>query len=231
MNSGITECMQADIYPLNQNSNRIYELRQHALIGVSPFNSYFGESNLIKLINWGLMTFEKIVVFIPNHLSIFTLLALGYTEKETAYKVRRQDSYLHNKVIRAFKALGFEEPKAKEMILTFSQISSNENYKKIYRKCLEQFDQCESFRNGCVQTSSWILENNSKIKNQEKLNFDIAVKYFLNELPFFLDTPSILNVPSSLFIYHEIPKYLELLYSSNDFISPEQGFLKVKFSS
>jgi cyclo(L-tyrosyl-L-tyrosyl) synthase len=228
----IDRALQADsfpveIQPINEKSYRIYNLKNHALIGVSPFNSYFNEPNLIKLIEWALSTFENTTIFIPDQLSTFTLLALGYSEKRAAYKVHRQDTYLNNKVIRAFKAIGFEQISAEKMIKSFTEISENNQYKKIYEECLAQFDQCEKFRNGCMSTSSWILQSYSKHHKIESAETNVAVKYFLKELPLFLDTPSILNVESSLFVYHKIPFFLQSLYLSNTFISNDQGFLRV----
>jgi len=219
-----------EIFPVSKNSNEIYALKQHGLLGVSPFNSYFTESNLLKLFDWALNMFEKITIFIPDKLSMFNLMALGYTEKEAAYKTLRQDRYLQNKVIRTLKKLGFNEHNARELIITFTQLSSNEDYIKIYRDCLIRFEKYTDFRNGCLTTSSWILEKNTKIANLKEKNIKMAVQYFLREIPLFLDTPTILNVKSSLFIYHQIPKYLEYLYLNRGMVSSRQGFLTIKFN-
>lgn len=218
-----------EISPAGQNSSEIYKIRQHALIGVSPFNGYFTEPNLLKLIDWSLNVFEKITIFIPDKLSIFTLRAIGYTPEEAEYKTRKQDNYLQNKVLRVLKNLGFDEHKARELIVTSTDLSSNENYQNIYNDCLVKFDTCDDFRNGCLSTSSWILENKAKLDRLGEKELKVAVQYFLREFPLFLDTPKILNVATSTFIYHDLPKYLEFLYFNRVMISSKQGFLKVKF--
>lgn len=227
------KCLYApiEIFPVGKGSNEIYNLKQHALIGVSPFNSYFTEQNLMQLIDWSLSIFEKITIFIPDTLSIFTLMALGYTKEEAEYKTRRQDNYLKNKVIRALKNLGHDENMAIELMINFTELSSNKNYQDIYNNCLIKFETCAEFKNGCLSTSSWILENSQKSAGVGEKELEIAVQYFLREFPLFLDTPTILNVKSSLFIYHKIPKYLEFLYLNEQMISPKQGYLKINFNN
>lgn len=39
---------------LEKHSASIYQKREHVVIGVSPFNSFFSEENLISLFRWGL---------------------------------------------------------------------------------------------------------------------------------------------------------------------------------
>ena len=220
-----------DIFPISDNSREIYNLKQHGLIGVSPFNGYFNESILMKLISFSIKTFNKINIFVPDTLSVFTLMALGYTKKESEYKTQRQDRYLQNKVIRVLQKLGFDEYKAKEMIITFTCLSSNKDYRNIFNDCLNKFRDCQDFRAGCLSTSTWVLGNNLRTTILEDNRDVIAVEYFLRELPLFLDTPKILNVETSVFIYHKPPLYLEYLYLNNLIVSSKQGFLKINFNN
>jgi cyclo(L-tyrosyl-L-tyrosyl) synthase len=63
----------------------------------------------------------------------------------------------------------------------------------------------------------------------------IAVKYFIAELPIYLNTPEILNVSSSLYIYKDLPpEFLMKIYNNeNQFfshVSLKQGCLAVDFT-
>lgn len=70
------------------------------------------------------------------------------------------------------------------------------------------------------------------MKNIVYLNMSIGVNFFLKELPLLIDSAKILNVDTSLFIYHSIPEGFRELYSKNLFniVSKDQGFLCVSFN-
>ena len=74
--------------------------------------------------------------------------------------------------------------------------------------------------------SSWVLSTHAK-SYETLLNNDtkeIAVQYFLQELPVFLRAPEILHVPSCLFVYHTIPCFLKEIYDHYQLSSQSQGF-------
>ena len=214
---------------INARSSELFELREHALIGVSPFNSYFVESTLVKVIKWVLNNFKKMTIFIPDTLSFFTLLALGYDKEKAAYKTRRQDGYLKNKVVRALKIIGFNQSDTEKIILTFSQVHHNEHYQILYNRLIRYFEADAHFKYICFAMSDWILSKHlsTNIVNQQEL--DIAVWYFLYELPILVDSPTVLSVPSSIFIYHITPNSLKKLYLLDKVINLNQGFLELKF--
>lgn len=213
------------VIPVDNRSQSIYEQKEHAFIGISPFSGYFTIERITKLINWGMNNFENITVFIPDKISSFTLQGKGYSEKDAVRKTKSQDKRLKNKVIRSFEELGIRKRDAENNILTFTEISNNPRYIEIYENCLKLFETDTSFKLGCLGTSKEILSNNEDINNEEKLN--IAVKYFLHEFPLFINTPFILDIPSSLIVYHAPPIFVEHLYQSRTLVPPNQGFLKV----
>jgi cyclo(L-tyrosyl-L-tyrosyl) synthase len=104
---------------VNSESEELFFLKEPALIGISPFNSYYSEENLKKLFSWGLSTFKRkrISIFIPDGISIYTLHAMGYPKERAEKKTRSQDRYLKNKVIRALAANNISEAEANNMIV------------------------------------------------------------------------------------------------------------------
>lgn len=211
--------------PVDDRSRVIYEQKEHAFIGISPFNSYFTTDRISKLINWGMNNFKNITVFIPDEISSFTLQGKGYSEKDATRKTKEQDRHLKNKVMRSFESLGIRKIDAEGKTLTFSQLSKNPRYIEIFEDCLKQFERDASFKSGCLSISKEMLSNNEDVNNEEKLN--IAVKYLLHELPFFINPASILEIPSSLIVYHATPSFLEHLYQNRILVPPNQGLLKV----
>ena len=95
--------------------------------------------------------------------------------------------------------------------------------------CYSLYQQDAAFRLECDQCTGWVL-NGHTIKDLHKSNHNIAVHYILNEMPLFMDTPSILGVESSLFVYHQTPEFINFLYTnsiSSELIASNQGFIEL----
>ncbi|MGI4852200.1 MAG: tRNA-dependent cyclodipeptide synthase [Janthinobacterium lividum] len=217
------QCMSHDTI----SDQRVF-LGDHVLIGVSPFNSYFSQENLEKIILWGLNNFKNIHIFLPDEIYTYTFLALGYSIERAKKKTRRQDCYLKNKVTKALINNGIVESDIDKKIILLSELNLNKDYLEMYNICLNLFENNKFFREGCLSASTWILNGKgiSNLSLNEEI-VDIAVKYFLAELPLFLNTPKILKISSSIFMYNNIPEFLKNIYEQKIFISPKQGFLKM----
>ncbi|MDR0678198.1 MAG: tRNA-dependent cyclodipeptide synthase [Holosporaceae bacterium] len=212
----------------NAISERLFNTKEHALLGISPFNSYYVKENLEKLFSWALNTFKEITVFIPNEIAVYTLQAVGYPQQKAEKKTRRQDHYLKNKAIKALITSGLSEIEAQDKIVCLSDLTSNKVYIKLCNHCRDLYKNDNSFRNGCFLTSKWVLDGKCLGSTVENEQLDVAVQYFLAELPLYLDTPGILGVPSSLFVYKDpLPDFLQKIYIENLLVSPNQGYMMV----
>lgn len=216
---------------VNPESERILLSKEHALIGISPFNGYYVQSNLEKLFSWGLSNFKEMNVFIPDEISLYTLQAVGYSENKAKKKISRQDRYLKSKAIKALVANGLSEKEAIGKIIFLSSLANNEKYMRFYNACNELYEKDKNFKDGCLATSKWVLASKGiyEIVNDEAVN--IAVKYFLAELPLYLNASDILNVSSSLFIYKDSPPdFLKKIYASGGpLVSCQQGYAAVNY--
>lgn len=213
---------------IDEKSKLVFKQKEFALIGVSPFNSYFTTENIILIIKTVLEHFDDFAVFIPNEISKYNLEAIGYTKQKAACKVRKQDNYLKNKVSKAIQSF---DKSYKDKIILLSDLSKNSKYVDFYLFCMNQFNHDEEFRIGCLDTSKWVLESYAKEKKiaASDCHINIAVRYFLEELPIFLGTSEILNINSCSFIYHSVADFLVKLYSKYDhLISNGQGFTIIK---
>ncbi|HET9679653.1 MAG TPA: tRNA-dependent cyclodipeptide synthase, partial [Gammaproteobacteria bacterium] len=72
-----------------------------ALIGISPFNSYFSTERIKTIIKFCERDARPIVLFIPDDVTRYTLQARGYSPDQSIRKTRRQVQYLRNKISRA----------------------------------------------------------------------------------------------------------------------------------
>ena len=218
--------------PVSDRCATIYSERKHAMIGVSPFNSFFSEEYLTRIFKWASETFEDFHVFVPDEATRYTLEAVGYTEAKARRKARRQANYLLNKIVRA---LAVAVP-SKDIgcVLTNSILNKNIQYTKLLALVEKRFSEDISFRNDCLQGSRWVLQ--SQVNNMDALDEAaqmVAVKYFLEEMPLFMNAAEIVGTSASVFCYHQCPAILQQLYKDRDdgLISPEQGFLVIEDAS
>jgi cyclo(L-tyrosyl-L-tyrosyl) synthase len=219
----------ATIECFNATSEQLFDLKEHALLGISPFNSYYVQDNLERLFTWALNDFKEVSVFIPDKISVYTLQAVGYPKDKAEKKAKKQDNYLKNKAMKALITNGLSEIEAKNKIVYLSDLMHNKVYIQLRNNCLDLYKNNAAFRDGCLSTSKWVLTGKRFCDTVESEQLDIAVKYFLAELPLYLDTPRILNVPSSLFIYKDpLPEFLQKIYEENVLISSHQGYVTVK---
>src|SRR3990167_5816384 len=96
----------------SHNCEQIYTKKEHALLGMSPFNSYFSEENICRLIQCGKRNFSSFNIFIPDTLPVYTFLALGYENSKAINKTKRQIAYLKNKIFRGLANVGYSREEA-----------------------------------------------------------------------------------------------------------------------
>jgi cyclo(L-tyrosyl-L-tyrosyl) synthase len=198
--------------------------KTHACFGISPFNSYFSESRIQTLAEWGKIEFQTMHFFVPDIPSAYTLEALGYEPEKAAWKARRQAQYLFNKIYRALKNVGFSLIQSEEMILNWEKLSNNDHYLNLYAKVQSLFEKDLEFQSACIQASRWVLEK--RVPDETQLNEDVlrsAARYLLTEIPLFLDTAGIVEKPSSSFCYHQCIPFIEKLMKGHFNLRPSGG--------
>ena len=215
---------------INSESIKIFTGSEHVLIGISPFNSYFSDKRMTLIFSWAFKHFNNVNLFIPDKISAYTLQAVGYDEKKAQQKTKRQDRYLRHKAVRALMSLGFSEKESDAKIIYLSDVLNNQNYIEAYKLCVERYENDNEFYENCLSTSKWVLDG--KVKNDNPITEEslrIASKYFLAELPLYINTPGILGVKESLFVYKDTPKFLHRIYADKSLMNPGQGYASVYF--
>lgn len=205
---------------LSTNSERVIEKVEHACIGVSPFNSYFSENTLFILASWAKFNFKSFSIFIPDEPAVYTMMALGYSERESIKKVKKQNRYLRNKVARALMLTGISMNEIDNYILNWKELTSRSIFNEIHNEINEAFEWDSDFRKACIEASRWVLENKMDPTQITEAQLEIAVKYFLAECPLFVNTAAIVGAESSVFCYHQSPPFLVDLYESKLSVKP-----------
>lgn len=217
--------------PITDDCGQILQQKQHVCFGISPFNSYFSQTRIEQLARWGQQEFRSMHFFVPNVPSNYTLEALGYEPEKAAWKARRQNQYLQNKIQKALLNIGFKSEVSASMIVNWDYLSKNESFQKLSADVMTLFETNPLFKEACIEASSWVLEGRlppgAAITHEQTLH---AVKYLLSEIPLFLDSAGILGADSSVFCYHQCIPFIEnLIRGAFDCKrSKTQGFVVIK---
>jgi len=216
--------------PVTDACAAILNAREHAVIGVSPFNSHFTEERIAELICWAKANFRAFHIYVPDGPSQFTLEALGYSENKARKKATRQSRWLLNKIRRALSVAGIEEAAAEQLILCSKTLDHDSTYCRLAQEVDAICANDVSFHEGCVETSRWVL--NGQAGDPQEVTREMlesAVRYLKAELPLFMDSPAIVGASSSVFAYHQCPPFLEELFQTRrgEIVSEGQGFVKV----
>lgn len=142
--------------PLTPQCARHLRSREHACLGISPFNSYFTEAQIRRLARWAFRTFSTVHFFVPDAAAAHTLEALGYPAKKAAAKARRQGQYLLNKIRRALACLGISRPD--ELILDSRALTTNTRYTQLLADAEHRFHTDPTFAEQLLDASRWVLD-------------------------------------------------------------------------
>lgn len=217
--------MKFNAQPLTANCRAVLHTRDHCCLGISPFNSYFTEDRIRNLAGWAMRNFSAAHFFIPDAPAAYTLEAVGYAPEKAAWKARRQGQYLRNKVRRALRDVGVDDPDA--LILDSAALSVNGHYERLLRQADQLFRSHPAFARECLEASRWVLSKRligDIDPTEEQLRR--AVRYLLAELPLFVDAAGIVGSRLSVFCYHQSIPFLQRLYEGQLALraAAQQGF-------
>jgi tRNA-dependent cyclodipeptide synthase len=204
-------------------SKKTVTKRDHALIAVSTFNSYFSVKNMEILFRWSSENFNDFNIFIMDEVSFFNLMALGYDEKKAFDKTKKHDRNLINKVIKSLTNIGLDLESSKKKILLLSQLSKNDCYIEAYNRYVHIFETNVSFRNDCLGATKSMLSEKMEDLNDKVIQ--LSVKYLLAELPIWFEIPYILGLPSSVLVYKNLSFFWKRICYNYNFLSPQQEIM------
>lgn len=215
--------------PVTLRCSELFDSRSHAVIGISPFNSYFSEMRILELIGWASRNFAAFHLYVPDKPAALTLEALGYSPARAEKKARRQANYLENKIARALSTLGLGD-ELSTILLNSRVLTDHAEYSVLHAQYQKRFASDIEFREGCLESAAWVLEKHPDRKGPlTPTAIETGARYFLAEVPLFLDTPRIVGVQRSVFCYHQCPAFLRKLLETQRgaTASPNQGFIEV----
>lgn len=208
--------------PLTARCAGVFPKARHVVLGISPFNSYFKTDRIVDMIDWAMEHFDTIDFFTPDEAAAYTLQAQGYDADKAMSKARSQARYVHNKIHSAIDEVCEED--LHERVYGLERLRELPRYAALRGEAERRFASDEELRAEIMGTSSWILDK--KLTEGQPATEDqvlLAVQYFLDELPLFVDSPGIFGVDASCFVYHQRVDFLEKFYSRELSWEPVQG--------
>ncbi|MFF9815500.1 tRNA-dependent cyclodipeptide synthase [Streptomyces sp. NPDC014006] len=204
--------LMADVFqvqPYTSHCRVIHDEGAHAVIGVSPGNSYFSAGRLHDLARWGLNRFER-VDFVYTDLYVADMYeASGYTPDDARRKAVKNLRGVRAKVRDAVTAA---DPDGKRLRWQpMSAFRANDAYRDLHQHLTRRLGTDDDFRAVCTALVSRFLTARGEPAGERQRA--VCLEYVCAEAPLFLDTPAILGVPSSLNCYHQLLPMAELLYA------------------
>ncbi|MFC1410205.1 tRNA-dependent cyclodipeptide synthase [Streptacidiphilus sp. N1-12] len=201
-----------EVRPYTPHCQVIQAEGDHAVIGVSPGNSYFSAQRLVDLARWGVAHFDQ-VDFVYTDLHVAEMYeALGYSADDARRKAVKNLRGVRAKVNSAVGTVGSGGGRLRAHPM--SEFVDNPAYRGIHDRIRTLLDTDPEFRGTCDTLvdsflTSKVLDGRAGTRRQR----EVCLEYVCAEAPLFLDTPAILRVPSSLNCYHQLLPMAELLYS------------------
>ncbi|MEV6560514.1 tRNA-dependent cyclodipeptide synthase [Nocardia sp. NPDC051756] len=200
------------VQPFTRHCQIVQHDGDHAVIGVSPGNSYFSGQRIRDLARWGLAHFGRVDIVYTDVYVAEMFSAMGYSEPDARRKADKNIRGVRAKIVAAVDDM---DPARKRLSAkAMSEFRSNQAYRDLHADLLRRSADDEEFRTVCAELVARFLSS----KAQDGVaptprQHEVCLDYIRAEVPLFLDTPAILGVPSSLNCYHQLLPMAELLYA------------------
>lgn len=207
--SGDTEHADAYGFSIRGHTSRCEALiaqREHLLVGISPFNSRFSPSYVNALLTWGHSQFSQVDVLLPDEEhAARLLLATGVLPGKATRKTRKELTRHRRSIRQALDSIGARADAAR--IFDFSDFGAHPCYLRLHTQVNEAFDRCEKFRDACENMSRQAVHGRVQGSSANTTTGDgdhlrLAVPYIFAEMPFYLSSAELIDVPSSILAYH-----------------------------
>ncbi|MGK5627844.1 tRNA-dependent cyclodipeptide synthase [Streptomyces sp. URMC 123] len=215
--------------PLSDASRRTAERGDHALIGISPGNSYFNQERLAALFHWVAGRFAAVdVVYVDTHIDTM-LVADGRTPEYAARSARSRVKDTRRRTRRALEELGSERSRFR--LHALSELQRLREYQEIRRRSETALATDPEFAAACEEMVHGIVANRPGAAGPvTPAHLRAGMDYLLAELPLLVDSPRIFQVPSSVVCYH-LTMSLAAHFAQDAFAfraAENQGFLVVR---
>ncbi|MDH6575271.1 tRNA-dependent cyclodipeptide synthase [Kitasatospora sp. MAP5-34] len=213
--------------PYSDRCRQVWRRGDHLLIGVSPGNSYFSHQRIAQLLLWGAEFFRSIdIVYADLHVDT-QFAAFGYSPDRALRRATKEIKTTHRRIQRGVEEAGT----AGVRVRALSEFQPDPVYQGLHRSVLEALGTDRIFRDATEgMARAFLGARLTEGGDVSPAQLAAGVAYIAAELPFFLDTPRLLGVPTSVSCYHVQLPLTPVLFGRNEGLRavPEQGYAVIR---
>ena len=203
-----------EVVPRTDACRRIYGRGDHVLIGVSPGNSYFTSARVAELSAWAVGRFAAVdIVYADLHVDAM-FEASGYTPEHASKRANKEIKAVRRRILRGLDEA--QAPIGHVRVRALSEFAESPEYRELHSEVLHAMATDREFQQACEQMVRQVVVGRSDGDGEAEMNpaqRQAGLDYIAAELPFFLDTPAIVGVPTSVSCYHKLLPLTDVLYT------------------
>ncbi|MEU6392381.1 tRNA-dependent cyclodipeptide synthase [Streptomyces sp. NPDC046939] len=202
---------RVQLSPFGPSSEDVLRQGDHALFGVSTGNSYFSRRRLTEAMAWATERFAAVDVVYADVGLEAMLEAFGYERAAARKSVAKQLRGVRRRISGACEDIGAAAEKVRARPL--SEFLGEPGYQEVRERTRTALRTDVGLRVARDTTAYRFL--NSRLgpgSMPDPAQVSAALTYVEAELPFFIDTPRILGVASSVHCYHSVLPLGHLLF-------------------
>ncbi|MFE0462151.1 tRNA-dependent cyclodipeptide synthase [Kitasatospora sp. NPDC058965] len=222
-----TEPSPYEAFPFSDRCRRVWDRGDHLLIGVSPGNSYFSARRIAELVRWGRESFASVdLVYADLHVEA-QYEAFGYPAEQARRRAAKEVKTTARRIERGVAEAGREGVG----VHALSDFLPDREYRRLREQVGRALREDPEFRGAAEGMARGFLAGRlapGQSATAEQLA--AGLRYICAELPFFLDTPRLLDVASSISCYHVELPLTPVLFGPGEGLraEPEQGYAVVR---
>lgn len=211
-----------------------------AIIGMSPWNSYFKDKEVAYLLKETIKRYGKAVILVADIPAISTYIAMWYSISQARSKAVLKWNNLKNRTKKLIQELWIDE-KDVMIVDRDNEIKGNPQYLTHFAKVQKLYKDNELFKKSVTSTSEEVLTHSWKEFTTEDI--EKATEYLLSEIAFMEYAPEFFGVKKASYVYHKnrfvFESYISWLFDGKarlylDFIlleSPYETYLSISENS
>ncbi|MFJ9604986.1 tRNA-dependent cyclodipeptide synthase [Kitasatospora sp. NPDC101176] len=214
--------------PYSRRCREIWRRGEHLLIGVSPGNSYFSHRRIAELVGWGSGFFERIdIVYADLHVAT-QFETFGYTPEHARRRAAKEVKATARRIERGVEESGRPCPVRMHAL---SEFTGDDHYRRLHRQAVEALQTDPAYRTAAENMARGFLAARlDEGLAPSEAQLAAGVRYITAELPFFLDTPALLGVTTSVSCYHLQLPLTHVLFGRDEGLraAPGQAYAVVR---
>ncbi|MEV2278725.1 tRNA-dependent cyclodipeptide synthase [Nocardiopsis sp. NPDC049922] len=187
--------------PFTVNCSVVYDKGEHLLVGASPGNGYFTRDRVAALLRWARRRFDSVDVVYADREVDAMFVALGYDPDRARRRATKDIRALRRRILQGIELSGSDA-----RCTALSEFEGDSAYLSLRADVERAMRTDPEFTEVCQKTIRRFLLPRSGEKGPTDAQMEAGMRYLAREVPFFVDTPAILGVGSSVSCYHvEMP--------------------------